>query len=132
MPVILKMDKLLEIERKFPGAVDGVLGKIAGDTEGEVKRLMTGPKSGKMYGTHQASAPGEAPAVDISALINTVVHRKVGKHLWKVFAGGASAGYAARLEFGSARVRARPFMRPAVMTVANRIPRKLLVSAVGG
>jgi HK97 gp10 family phage protein len=57
---------------------------------------------------HRASAPGEAPAVDYGTLINSA-HTKRGN-----LAGilSFSAAHAAPLEFGTARMAARPFVRP--------------------
>jgi len=34
----------------------------AGEITGSVRAAMTGPKSGRLYGSHRASAPGESPA----------------------------------------------------------------------
>ena len=39
--------------------------------EKRMKALMKSPKSGRFYGTHQASAPGEAPADHRHGLINS-------------------------------------------------------------
>jgi hypothetical protein len=59
---------------------------------------------------HRASAPGEAPAVDTSNLINAFGAEKVGQT-------GAiaynTAEYAVPLEFGSHKMAARPFYVPA-------------------
>lgn len=60
---------------------------------------------------HQASAPGEPPAVDTGNLINSgyAMQKRLG--LWEV---GFTAEYAAPLEYGTARIAPRPFLRPAL------------------
>lgn len=108
-------NRLGEVARALPGAVDEVVMATAAEVEGLVKLSMQAPKSGRLYGrgggkVHQASAAGEAPAIDTSALVNSVGHRRRGRASAIVFAG---TEYAAALEFGGRRVAARPFMRPA-------------------
>ena len=75
--------------------------------------IMSPPKSGRVYGSHQASAPGEAPATDTGNLANSGTVRRVG---WLHFECVFSAEYAQALEFGtpSGKILPRPFLRPAV------------------
>jgi hypothetical protein len=82
--------------------------------EGGAKlRIQTGPKTGKRYGKHQASAPGEAPATDTGHLVNTVQ-----SHFDHPLRGTVDvpAEYATALEFGSEdeTLEARPFLKPSV------------------
>ena len=78
------------------------------------KISMTGPKSGRGYRrgnrTHQASAPGEAPAVDTGLLINSIQTAEEGD-LRAVL--GVGAEYGIWLEFGTRRMAPRPFLGPA-------------------
>lgn len=76
---------------------------------------MQGPKSGREYarasGTmHQASAPGEAPAIDYGNLVNSLQVDFPSSWTGIVF---TNMDYAPVLEFGGARIQARPFMVPA-------------------
>jgi HK97 gp10 family phage protein len=96
-----------------PRATRKALGKTAFFCEASAKDLMTGSGSGEIYGTHQASAPGEPPAVLTGNLKNSIRAAAVGdgSSSWEVRVG---AEYGAPLEFGTARMEPRPFMRPAV------------------
>lgn len=73
--------------------------------------IHKGPKTGLMYGDHQASAPGEAPATNTGDLARSVKIRRDGDgKTWYIVAG---ASYASYLEFGTEIMEARPFMTPA-------------------
>ena len=83
--------------------------------ETTAKESMAGPKSGRIYprssGEHQASAPGEAPAIDTGALVNSVGMEMVSSLTAQV---GTDKEYGLYLEYGTARVAARPWLTPAV------------------
>lgn len=74
-----------------------------------VKEAMREPKTGRVYVNHIASAPGEAPAVDTSLLINSL------KEHFDDLTGIAYSpiDYAVDLEFGTPRIAPRPFYIPA-------------------
>lgn len=63
--------------------------------------------------THQASAPGEAPATDIGTLLANIIAEKLGPGRSGVGAG-KPAFYWKWLEFGTSFMEPRPFVRPAV------------------
>jgi HK97 gp10 family phage protein len=70
--------------------------------------------SGKMYGSHRASAPGETPAVDTGVLVNSINTQLVSSSDTEAIAEvGTGVLYSEFLEFGTSRMEARPFMRPA-------------------
>ncbi len=76
-----------------------------------VELIHRGPKTGRMYGNHQASAPGEAPATDSGDLARSIKVRKGEEEgSWYVTAG---TDHAIPLEFGTEKMEARPFMTPA-------------------
>jgi HK97 gp10 family phage protein len=79
--------------------------------ETNVKTSMTGDKGGVVYGRHQASAPGEAPAIDTGNLFNSFELGDVTPTLGSL---GTNAEYAEPLEYGTSRMEPRPFLRPAV------------------
>lgn len=89
-------------------AMRGVVRYIGAVETRSVELLMSPPKTGKMYGKHQASAPGEAPASDTGRLVNS---RTVD-----LFEGTLTArltyrtAYAAALEFGTEKMEPRPFL----------------------
>jgi HK97 gp10 family phage protein len=80
-----------------------------------VKENLSGSRTGAIYRygnvEHQASAPGEAPAVETGNLKNSV--RVLEANAERAVLG-ATAEYAAYLEFGTRHMAPRPYMRPAV------------------
>ncbi len=97
---------------------------IAFAIEAEMKILMTGPKHGRQYirrgRIHTASAPGEPPAVDTGHLIQTIQTTIKSPTEAEII---VPAEYAQALEFGTGRMAARPFVRPAVDGVLKRFGR---------
>jgi hypothetical protein len=84
------------------------------------KRIKRGPKTGTIYKrasgqnlspTHQASAPGEAPASDGGALVSSIYNIKNSPISRTV---GSRLAYAYYLEFSTLRMDARPAWVPAV------------------
>lgn len=110
-----KYNHIPQIQASIRPAVSQVVRKTALDVESEVKNEMRAPKSGRMYRrgsrTHQASAPGQAPAVDLGQYINSIQVENVTDLTSKV---GTNTEYAMALEFGSRRVAPRPVWRPVI------------------
>lgn len=77
--------------------------------------VQTGAKTGRIYKrgnkTHQASAPGQAPATDTGNLVSKIRAEKIGFAKSDVVAG---TNHASDLEFGTSKMAARPFMRPSI------------------
>jgi phage gpG-like protein len=101
----------------------------------ELDKLYRAPKSGHIYRVgktptkaqkargatfreHQASAPGEAPAIDTGALRRSVTHQIV-KEGWARYRAkiGSKLPYAAYLEFGTRYIEPRPAWMPALLTL---------------
>lgn len=81
-----------------------------------VRLILEGSKSGIIYirrgVSHQASAPGEAPASDTGRLVGSIdTEYDLSNNIARIT---ASAEYAAPLEFGTLHMAPRPFMRPAL------------------
>ncbi len=98
------------------GIANGLMA-IALMAQGEAqKSILKGPKTGKLYKrgkkTHQASAPGEAPANDYGFLANKINADIDFENM--VANLHSSAPYSASLEYGTRHMAARPFLRPAV------------------
>jgi HK97 gp10 family phage protein len=86
-------------------------------TEQVIKNDMRQAKSGRVYERgkkgkrlHQASAPGESPAVDMGHLFSSIETKRDGVTA-AVF---TNAEQAEVLELGGRYMEARPFMTPAV------------------
>lgn len=85
----------------------------------DIVQELSKPGTGRIYATgyktaphdtHQASAPGDPPAVDTGRLRQSIVALKIEPGRWRV---GTNLEYALYLEFGTRRIAPRPFMRPA-------------------
>ena len=82
-----------------------------------VKSIQRGPASGVTYEkykprrTHTASAPGQPPMSDTGYLANRITFDRLGDLTAVV---GTKVEYAVHLEYGTERMAARPFFRPAV------------------
>lgn len=114
---VLTDNRIPAIRAKLPVLLEAHVEKTARAVQDEAKMSMRTAKSGRIYKvsktgkTHQASAPGEAPAIDTGNLVNSMAIEKVSEAVYMVSAG---TEYAQPLEFGSKRMAARPFLGPAV------------------
>lgn len=93
------------------------------------------PKSGKKYRrgrkVHQASAPGEAPAIDRGELARGIAFNIDKKRL--IGNVVSTAPHGKWLEFGTLYIKPRPYMQPAadrVKEIAPEILRKSLRKAL--
>jgi len=82
-----------------------------------VTSIERGPASGRVYEkynprrTHTASAPGQPPMSDTGYLASRITFDRLGDLTAVV---GTKVDYALHLEYGTERMAARPFFRPAV------------------
>lgn len=83
--------------------------KAVTDLEARLVANLSGQRSGRMYGAHQASAPGEAPAWDTGNLASSVTTAVLSDESAEVRIG---AEYAPALEYGSAKIAPRPWVTP--------------------
>lgn len=135
--VIVRLDKskLESLQRDLPDIVGGLMFKLAGDCDAFAKQSMEGIKTGRVYGTHRASAPGESPAVDTGELKNSIGHHQESP-LVSVTTVGAEHGL--YMEFGTIRMAAqpnngaRPFLLPAFRSAIAGIPPNFLEDEIGG
>lgn len=80
-----------------------------------VAGIMGSPKSGRTYKktnpnrTHTASAPGQFPATDTGRLASSVKMVMQGPMAYVV---GTNVAYGPMLEFGTAKMAARPWLLP--------------------
>lgn len=111
----VQFNRLPQIAAALRPAVRVVIDQTCKELETEIKADMAEPKSGRIYlrgqtGEHQASAPGQPPAVDYGILIGSVQSAMLRDDLGLVAEG---TEYAAALEYGTVRMAARPHMAPA-------------------
>lgn len=99
-----------------------------------IDSIKKGPKSGRTYArggkTHQASAPGEAPATDTGELISKIVVRVHNDG--DIVDVASRAKYSFALELGTAdgKIAPRPFLFPAFQKNIPKI-RMMLRNAKG-
>jgi hypothetical protein len=129
MSVTLKLEgeaQLMEALRKLGAdaqaearkAVEATAIEVRGDI---VRGYQRGPASGRVYVrgnvTHQASAPGEAPATDTGRLASSTEYRLTGAASAEV---QTSAEYGPFLEWGTQRIAPRPLWRPTVIAAGPK------------
>jgi HK97 gp10 family phage protein len=114
-----KIQKTIEATRKRRKAA---LRKAAYIVAGTAKQLIQrGPKTGRTYGKHTASAPGEPPASDTGNLVSSITVEEINDGQVNVI---CRAPYAAVLELGTddgTTIEERPFMRPAAAINKNTV-----------
>ena len=115
--ITLEIDKreLERLIRETPGHLSDLVEAAAAEVQGDiVLSFGTGP-AGRSYKsesgsvTHVASSPGFPPNVDTGALRASIRTNSLGPLSAEIVAG---TEYAVELEYGRARVAARPFFTP--------------------
>jgi hypothetical protein len=124
--------ELLALASDVKNAVEGVVMETAANLEADIKlRHRSGGRTGKTYfrGTvsHTASAPGEAPAVDVGDLLGSIYHEKVSKLSAVV---GSRLEKSFYLEEGTTRIQPRPMWTPAAEAIVPSF-RASMEAAIG-
>ena len=73
-----------------------------------VTKIDGGARTGRMYGNHQASAPGEYPKSRTGELVASIFKRLESLSVMV----GSGLDYGKFLELGTSRMAARPWLRP--------------------
>jgi hypothetical protein len=119
--VRIEFNRFPQIAAKLPRETRQIVEETTLEVEADIKVAMAAEKSGRIYGSHQASAPGEAPAVDTSVLINSI-QREVQGTEGAVYTNQETA---AMLEFGTSRMAPRPAWVPAAERAREGFVRKM-------
>jgi hypothetical protein len=114
--IVIEFNAFPALSANIARLADVVCERTALAVEANAKLLIQNPpKTGRIYRhgkiEHQASAPWQAPATDTGNLVNTALTERKAEADWEV---GFTAEYAAGLEFGTARILPRPYLRPSV------------------
>lgn len=115
-------NRFAAIAAALPGAVMDAVMESAHDVEGVIKASMAEPKTGELYGSHRASAPGEAPAMDTGTLAASIQVDPTGATSAAV---STNQDYAVHLEYGTVNMAARPAWVPAAEEVRPRFIQRL-------
>lgn len=136
-PIVrIEYNRFPEVARQLRTQASQAVRTTAFELEADVKQQMaSGPKTGEVYVKsveveeraaslavtrkyHQASAPGEAPAVDTGNLINSIhTDAQPGALTATIH---SDAEYAPHLEFGTVHMRPRPAWVPAAQRAQVR------------
>ena len=100
-------------------SASGYTNIFAGDSEGYVASVKGRLNLSE---THRASADGDPPATDTGRLKNSIEFDKIGDLTATV---GSKLAYATWLEYGTMRMAARPFFRPAVEKIGPNYQERL-------
>jgi len=109
-----------------------VLGTAAEIEAGVKLRIAGGKSTGRVYRrgsvTHTASAPGEAPASDTGALLNSIYHERTGP---LTAVTGSRLAYSGHLEFGTRNILPRPAWLPEVLEAQKEFPNDIKAALSG-
>ena len=113
----IKRNDFPKLAPRIERAVNRAIQTSARNIKEHIAQSMASPKSGRTYRrgnrVHVASAVGEAPAIDTGNLANSIMLDFPEKGKAIIF---TNVDYAPVLEFGGAKMGARPFFRPALLT----------------
>lgn len=77
--VTVTFNRLPELAQRIPAELTQIVKETLNEIEADIAVAMAEPKSGRQYRRgerwHQASAPGEAPAIDLGALAGSIQQR---------------------------------------------------------
>lgn len=87
------------------------------------QKIQGGGRSGRAYRrrtvTHQASAPGEFPKSNTGQLVASLYFKVAADKLSAFF--GTKLNYGTYLEYGTTRMKARPWLQPTLKANADAI-----------
>lgn len=129
--------QLAKLQRGVSAGIMEALSAAAIVFESQAKVVLSEPGRGRLYvktepqrRVHRASAPGQPPAVDTGKLRQSVSHRPAGARAVEV---GTPLQYGEDLEFGTSKVKPRPWLSVAIVQgrhEAQRASRLVLKSRI--
>ncbi len=117
-------ERLIKKLRQLPVSMRSGIGQALAVSVVEMdsyakSKISGGGRSGRVYGRHQASAPGEFPKSETGQLVSSLLFRVGGDKLSAFF--GTKLAYGRYLEFGTSRMAARPWLQPTLRANARQI-----------
>lgn len=112
------------------GAAAHALDVVGNVLVNQIKVTLSQPGTGRTYGSHQASAPGEPPAVDTGQLRNSIAAAHGQDEIGPYVDVGSNLEKSVYLEFGTSDMDPRPFMRPSIELAAQEMAHALATGIV--
>lgn len=109
-----------DVEAALSRVVEEELESVLSDWRG----LFREPKHGRLYGSHQASAPGEPPAIDEGTLDASLTIEQDSPLSGGVGPTGKGAEELERLEQGTAKMAPRPSLDTVAELSRRRFPKR--------
>jgi hypothetical protein len=109
----LRVERLIKALPAFEKGLHKALLRIGSEDQRQLRSLIKNPPaSGRFYGRHQASAPGEAPASRSGKLARSAGYRAGSNDWLEVGVGDRTDAmeYARYLEEGTKPMEARPYV----------------------
>lgn len=120
----MTQEAIVDITKNFKKSLNGIINTAKVDIFKELsvqsailqsqvrQKIAKGSRSGKTYNRgsiqHQASAPFEPPKTDTGELVSSVFNQVSQQNLQ--FKVGSQKKYARHLEFGTTKMKPRPFL----------------------
>lgn len=104
-----------KVKSDFEALADKRLDVLCEKIVTDIKRDMGRPKTGKPGRQTTASREGESPAVQTGHLRRSLTHYRVDKGKQRL---GTGVEYGLYLELGTNKMKARPWLRPALQRAA--------------
>jgi len=102
---------MLAFRSKMEKELHDRLEKAAAYGETAVKLALSQPGTGRLYGSHRASSPGQPPSVLTGDLRASITHAVFRAGLFLKAVVSTDKETAPKLEYGTSRMAPRPFMR---------------------
>lgn len=116
-------NNLPHLRRRVHARASRVVRQTVAELEARIKTSFSEPKTGNVDSRgHQASAPGEAPAIDDGTLAGSVQAYMETDTKGGI---GVSAEHGPHLEYGTSNMAPRPFMVPAAESVRREFLKSL-------
>ena len=130
MPVEVVNNRLPQMTENGLKFVEYVIHREGFQMEADMKQSMQGQGTGVVYYRggipHQASSPGDSPAIDTGNLVNSI-HNETDEMKSIVHIDAEYAGY---LEYGTINMAPRPYVAPAVELCKQRLEKIVIPDAV--